>query len=287
MANISYVYPNVSSLQQRGGFDERWELAQEHGCTYIEVPADFIKNKTEVSRTGLDLCAVPDQAAIKTLYENHARCIKDVRYILHTEPSLRRTDGYGISAQALLKWYDPEWRERFVRMVLEVSEFLGKPAARIEIHPGDRRNHNQDLIDSVIFLQDAYESAFGTRPDVLLENRTGQCIQDGNTIKNLADEVAKESDDLQASFGCVLDVQQLYTVTKERCFASFDEIPPGFLKGFHIHRKHGAPSLDDPIPWEKIFAKIRTFDQEMIINPEIHHKNRVGEVIGFCRGLVG
>lgn len=270
MPNISYVYPNVS-----------------HGCTYIEVPADFIKNKTEVSRTGLDLCAVPDRAAIETLYENHARCIKDVRYILHTEPSLRRTGGHGLSAQALLKWYDPEWRARFVRMIIEVSEYLGKPAARIEIHPGDRRNRNQDLIESVIFLQDAYENAFGTRPDVLLENRTGQCIQDGNTIKNLADEVAKESDDLQASFGCVLDVQQLHTVTKERCFASFDLIPPGFLKGFHIHRKHGAPSLDDPIPWEMIFAKIRTFDQEMIINPEIHHKNRVGEVIEFCRGLVG
>jgi len=64
MTNVSYIYPNVASLKQRGGFDERWELAREKGCAYIEIPADFIKNKTEVRATGLDLCAVPGAAGL-------------------------------------------------------------------------------------------------------------------------------------------------------------------------------------------------------------------------------
>jgi len=283
MTTVSYVYPNVSSLKQRGGFDERWGLAREHACTYIEIPADFIKNKTEVMNTGLDLCSIPDRAAIEILYDGHFEFRKDVHYILHTEPSLRRTDGYGLSAQAPLKWYDHGWRERFVRMVLEISDVLGKPADRIEIHPGDRRNSTREIIDSVVFLLDTYEGAFGMRPQVLLENRTGQCIQEGKEIRKLAEDVAGRGEDLQESFGCVLDVQQLHTVTKDGCFASFDQIPPAFLRGFHIHRKHGTPSVDDPIPWERIFAKIRTFDHSVIINPEVHHKNEVAETIRFCQ----
>jgi hypothetical protein len=287
MTTVSYVYPNVASLKQRGGFDERWGLAREHGCAYIEVPADFIKNRTEVRATGLDLCAVPDRAAIEKLYDGDSACRKEVHYILHTEPSLRRTDGYGISAQAPLKWYDAGWRERFVQMVLDVSDVLGRPADMIEVHPGDRRNTTQDIIASVVSLLDAYEGAFGMRPAVMLENRTGQCIQEGREIRKLADDVAARGDDLLASFGCVLDVQQLHTVTKERCFASFDLVPPAFLRGFHIHRKHGTPSVGDPIPWGRICAKIGTFDHPVIINPEVHHKNEVGETIGFCRGMVG
>lgn len=119
----------------------------------------------------------------------------------------------------------------------------------------------------------------------MLENRTGQCIPEGREIRKRADDVAARGDDLLVSFGCVLDVQQLHTVTKERCFASFDLIPPAFLRGFPIHWKHGTPSVGDPIPWGRIFARVRAFDHPIIINPEVHHKNEVGETIGW--GMVG
>ena len=50
MVKVSYVYPNVSGILQRGGLLERWKLAKKLGCTYIEIPADFIKNKTEIKK---------------------------------------------------------------------------------------------------------------------------------------------------------------------------------------------------------------------------------------------
>lgn len=43
---VSYVYPNVSGISQRGGLLERWEPAKINNCEFIEIPADFIKNKT-------------------------------------------------------------------------------------------------------------------------------------------------------------------------------------------------------------------------------------------------
>jgi len=52
---IQYVYPNVSGISQRGGLLERWNLAKQNGCDLIEVPADFVKNKTEIEKTGLNL----------------------------------------------------------------------------------------------------------------------------------------------------------------------------------------------------------------------------------------
>ena len=49
---VSYVYPNVSELNRggRGGLASRWELARSAGCDCVEMPADFVKNKTEYAR---------------------------------------------------------------------------------------------------------------------------------------------------------------------------------------------------------------------------------------------
>jgi hypothetical protein len=44
---IEYVFPNTSDIPQRGGLEERWALAKEAGCSFIEVPADMIKNGSD------------------------------------------------------------------------------------------------------------------------------------------------------------------------------------------------------------------------------------------------
>ena len=51
--NISYVFPNISAFNRngRGGLHPRYEIAEAHGCRFVEVPADFVKNKTEVQIT--------------------------------------------------------------------------------------------------------------------------------------------------------------------------------------------------------------------------------------------
>jgi hypothetical protein len=68
--NISYVYPNLSELNRcgRGTVAARWEQTLETGCHYVEMPADFVKNKTEVTLTGLDLGSLLPDDAVRLLY---------------------------------------------------------------------------------------------------------------------------------------------------------------------------------------------------------------------------
>jgi len=167
MVHISYVYPNVSGIAQRGGLLERWQLAKGLGCEYIEVPADLVKNKTEVKKTGLDLCDFLTDEAIDTIYDKEYNIPQELKHIFHTEPSLRRNDGYGMSYQAPLKWHDPDWVEKFVNMIIAISRFFGIPANIIEIHPGYKKNSFDDLIISIKFLLDRYNEEFGVEPHIL------------------------------------------------------------------------------------------------------------------------
>ena len=68
---ITYVYPNVSELNRkgRGGLVARQVLAESTGCGLVEIPADFIKNRTEIKLTGLDFGSFLDDTAISALYE--------------------------------------------------------------------------------------------------------------------------------------------------------------------------------------------------------------------------
>lgn len=286
MVNPSYVFPNVSGIRQRGGLLERWAYASELGCEYVEVPADFIKNKTETEKTGLELCAFLTDDAIVALYQKDAPYSPQLKYILHTEPSLPRNDGYGISNQAHIKWYDSDWVARFIDMTISISRYIGLPASVIEIHPGDRRNSFANVIDSIKVLLDKYRAEFGVDVTILLENRTGQFISSGQDIANFWEVVPSHNPGIQDNFGVILDIQQLYTVTKADFIDELNLIPNDCIKGLHIHTKHRLPSYNDEIPWKLVFSKMAGIDHKVIINPEIHHKNRVKDVIEFCDGML-
>ena len=92
--------------------------------------------------------------------------------------------------------------------------------------------------------------------------------------------------------GIVLDVQQLFTQTAgrppdtRRFLDSLDEIPAIAVRTFHIHRLHGVPCLDDPIPWREVFYRIHKLKSGIVINPEVSHTNGIGKAIAFCRGLL-
>jgi len=187
-----------------------------------------------------------------------------------------------MSVQPPLRWNDELWRVRFTRLVCDISEFLGSPAANIEIHPGDRRNSSGDILKGVQLLLAEYEKVFGIVPEILLENRTGQVISTGKEIAGICHCCETDYPELLQHFGIVLDVQQLYTVTKGKFLVELDAIPMEFVKGFHIHAKHQAPSIDDPIPWEEVFSRIRGIRQDLIINPEVLLMKNVGATIGFC-----
>jgi hypothetical protein len=283
---ISFVYPNTSEIPQRGGLEERWSLAGSAECSYIEVPADLIKKGSEVIATGQELCTFLSKESIKALYKPKKNTSGNIPYILHTEPSLSRTDGFGLKTQAPLKWFDQYWVADFVRMIINISDYFGIPPAKIEIHPGDRRNSFSDIARSVKSIQKEYEDKFGVIPDILLENRTGQFISEGAGITKFWNFILQNNPELVDRFGIVLDIQQLSTVTKEAFLPSLFQIPNDSLKGFHVHRLHRPPKLDDGIPWGEVFTKISGIHRDIIINPEIHHNNQVKNVIGFCRRLL-
>ena len=277
--NITYVYPNVSELNRggRGGLLERWQLAIDAGCGYIEVPADFVKNETEVKITGLDLGSFLTEDAIGILYKNDHNLPEGVKYILHTEP---RT-----SNRAPLKWHDRRWVKKFVGMVINISNFFGMPAAAIEIHPGNRKNSYRNITTSIITLLDEYNKEFKVKPLILIENRTGQSISSGTDILYFWKFLSESYPHLQENVGIVLDIQQLYTVTKKNFLIELEMIPLKALKGFHIHYKHGVPDISNEIPWQEVFSKIINVKNDMIINPEIHHKNKVKDAIKFCEDM--
>jgi hypothetical protein len=288
MVTVSYVYPNVRQMTRkriRSGLFRRWKCAEEMKCEYIEVPADFAKS-----------CKPLGKEAISNLYERDGDILpEELKYILHTEPVLKGHD--------VLKWSDKGWLDKFANMLIFLSEFLGKPASIIEIHPGDRRkNFFSNIVKSISFLLDKYSEAFGVEPLILLENRTEQRISRGREIRDFWNFISNNCSDLKDKFGIVLDVQQLYTrerrdlekklktiqleILHARFVKAFDIIPSEALKGFHIHCKHKAPDQHNEIPWKLVFDRIKRLEGHIIINPEVLNEKWVEPTIKFCEGLL-
>lgn len=283
MPMIKFVYPNVSGIEQRGSLVGRWKLASQSGCEYIEVPADFIKNGSETKKTKLDLCSFIPPKALPLLYKRDSAIPPQLKYILHTEPSLPRSDGYGLSSQAPLKWYDEDWINRLTEMVISICRFFHKPASAIEIHPGDARNEFRHIGNAVRMLLEAFRDEFQMETLIMLENRTGQFISTGEQIADFWAYIKGNCPDLVASLGIVLDIQQLHTCTNEAFIRHLELIPNESIKGLHIHRKHRLPRIGDGLPWEQAFRKIAELRSEVLINPEVHHNKDVRATIEFCK----
>ena len=209
----------------------------------------------------------------------------DLAYILHTEPSLHRSDGYGLAHQAALRWHTPKWVSHLVEMLLNIARHLSLPPAAIEIHPGDRRNSIEDVIAGIRIIQKRFRAEFSSHPLMLLENRTEQFLSTGRNLAAFAAQIAREGD-LTSTVGIVLDIQQLFTRTKTAFLDELYAIPPESVKALHIHTKHRAPCESDPIPWRSVFSWAREISGELLINPEVHHRNQVREAIEFCERII-
>ena len=285
--NISYVFPNISTFNRngRGGLHQRYEIAEAHGCNFVEVPADFVKNKTEVKLTGKELGSVLGAQDIQSLYETGTPS-KDIKYILHTEPQLSRRTEKGLTCTPQLQWNNRKWVRDFANMAVAISKRFGVPPAGIEIHPGGRHNSYSDIVRSIITICENFEKSFNTIPFVVLENRTGQFVSNGEQILELWRALLFENQVLRKHAGIVLDIQQLYTVTKNDFLRQLDYIPHESVKGFHIHYRHRTPSVENNIPWVKVFAWIDRIDHEIFVNPEVHHHSQAKDTISFCKKMM-
>ena len=284
---ISYVFPNISTFNRhgRGSLHKRHEIAKAHGCSFIEVPADFIKNKTEVQLTGKKLGSILSCQDIQKLYEPGTPS-KDIKYILHTEPQLSRRTVKGTSCTPKLKWNDWKWVRDFCYMVVNVSERFGVPPAIIEIHPGGRQNSYSDIVRSITTIRESFKKIFNTIPFIVLENRTGQCISNGEQIYEFWQAWLFENNAMGEDVGIVLDIQQLYTVTKNDFLKHLSCIPYESVKGLHIHYRHRTPSLENKIPWEQVFTWLMEIEHDIFINPEVHHHSQAIDTISFCNEII-
>lgn len=286
MVEVSYVYPNLAAIKQRGGLLERWKLGEAIGCEYVEVPADLIKNQTEEKLTSLNIGDFVTEREISLLYKKDDKIPAELKYVLHSEPSLNRKNVFGLTIQPPLKWYDDAWRTKFIHMIILISKYLNYPASAIEIHPGDKRNSYENVAESIERLLLEYKKEFNIEPLILLENRTEQFISTGTDIKNYWDFLSDHYPHLINKSGIVLDVQQLYTKTKGRFLKQYDVIPIESLKAFHIHYLHRTPRIGYKIPWRFVFGKIKLINKKILINPEIHQKTRVKKTIMFCERML-
>jgi len=287
MTRVSYVLPNVCEISQRGGLLNRWTLAKDLGCDYVEVPADLTKNSSEMDKTGLALGQFLGDEDIPKLYKSDSELPEELNYILHTEPSLVRHDGFGLAFQAPLLWNDENWRKRFAKMAVSISEFLNVPASVIEIHPGDKRNSFDDLLAGARSLLNLYAKEIHAEPLIMLENRTGQIVSTGDDIQRFWRLLVETNPEIRDKVGIVLDIQQLFTVTKKDFLKALGVIPPEAIRGLHIHRNHNVPRKGDAIPWEGVFERMKLIKNDIIINPEVLHKNWIEPTIRFCQGFLG
>ena len=140
----------------------------------------------------------------------------------------------------------------------------------------------------MIAIRAALEENFGGAPAVLLENPTdGQFIGNGKHIAHFWEHLLSTAPELAEDCGIVLDVQQLYTKTKDDFSAHLHAIPPYALKAFHIHRPHrDAPSLIDQIPWQEVFTVINGLDRLALVNPQVHRLSLVAPTMAFCRAML-
>lgn len=286
MSGADYIYPNVTEVAQRGGLLERWHLAGLLRCTYIEIPADFVKNKTEVERTGQEIGSMLARSSVEHLFQRDADLPNSLKYVLHTEPAIQRRDHHGRQVKAELRWRDPEWVVAFGDMLLEIGDFLGIPPNVVEIHPGDRKNTHADIAMAMHTLIAAHRNAFGTEPLVLLENHKDQSISTGSQIRAFWAMLKELHSEIAELAGIALDPWHLYAATKEDFARSLRQIPPEALKAFHIHNDLRPPSTADKIPWSQVFSVIGSLSEAPCIKPAVYQKSRVAEAIAFCETML-
>jgi hypothetical protein len=209
---ISYVYPSMRQKQFRGGLVDRWESAIGEGCSYIEIPANFIRSPGEAEATGLNIGEFLDRKAIATLYRRDTLIPSGLRYILHTDPSFAK-EGSSRAAPPL-KWHDRFWLAKFNTMLIEIAGHLGHPPSKIEIHPGSRENTYRDIALAMASIQDTFSHAFGTSPEIILENRRGSVMSRGPEMAEFWHTFVNLYPDMAESSGVVFDASALWTVSK-------------------------------------------------------------------------
>jgi len=293
---IRFTFPNLSTIPQRGNVSIRWEIANKIERKYnlnikfdmVEVPADFIKNPREMEKTKLlvgDMLLT--EKVIESIYSKETNSTN--KYILHTEPSLSRKLPKNVEKKSLtpkLQWYDSNWVFNFKKYLFLLIDHFIKPPIAIEIHPGTSDHKKNNFFSFSMAIEriiKEIKERYNYNPLIMIENRTGHIIQDGENIKYFWNYFKQTYPDISDNFGIILDVQQFFTVTKSNFNNQLALIPPEAVCGAHIHTKHRAPSDNDYIPWNNVFNFLKKVNKNrgLYILPEVHNENQLIPTIKF------
>ncbi len=285
MGEAEYVYPNVTEMEQRGGLLDRWYSAVSLSCSVVEVPADLIKNKTEVEHTGQNIGAFLTRSSIELLYRQDRSVPVDLRYTFHTDPSLPRTDRHGRRIVPQLRWHDRDWVNGYLEMLLGIADQLGASPYAIEIYPGDRKNTGAHILRAMVVVSGAFENAFGAAPLLLLVNRADQSLFTGSQIRSFWTNLTANSPEIADTAGIALNVRELHAAMGDEFLTALDTIPPESLRAFHIRGGREPPGMAG-IPWVRVFAYIHGLPRDYFIKPDVYQRSRVEGVVGFCREML-
>jgi len=281
---VEFVLPNLSTFTQRGSIVDRSKISEaitrEHNSMQfqmIEIPGDFVKNKTETEKTGLSLGSILTNDSVLKIYSKEDGISKP--YCLHTEPGIPRRIGR-ISKTCKLRWFDDSWLNLFFRHVMTIINFLGKSPAVIEVHPGtqQRKNNNmKSLAFGLETLMIRLEEKLGFIPNIFIENRTPHIISSGSDIGEFRDALSSLDFYDRYPIGIILDIQQLYSKTRGRFVEELWKIPHDIIRGFHIHELHRTPTLKGKIDWYAVreYIESENFKTDLHILPEVHHMNQL------------
>jgi hypothetical protein len=291
---IVYTFPNLSNIKQRGNIDTRKSKADyinkilnTDDFKIVEIPADFIKNQTEENNTGLPPCSFLDDNAVSKLYD---KSFIKYDYILHTEPELYRSN-CSKGCMPSLNWYDKTWLNNFIKHVFSIIDYFEQLPYAIEIHPGlaqSGKNNYKTYAEAINFVFNSYIGKYNREPLLLIENRTKSFIASGNDIANFLNSFSQLYPDLINNVEIILDIQQLFTSCKSDFRDQINKVPSDSIKGFHIHRLHRTPKLDDGIDWDCVSIKIKQAEKgkEIILLNEVHREEDLIRSYKFCKEIL-
>lgn len=298
-SNIIYTYPNTSSIPQRGGVKSRYLKLKEINnklddsvFQIVEIPADFIKNTNEEKRTGLPVGSFLDDNSVQKIYTNDNFNFK---YILHTDPVFNRK-GLNGNRTSKLHWYNSSWFENFVKHIFSIVDFFDSTPYAVEIHPGqyERGKNNIKTFSAAIKqLHNIYSDKYGKDLLIFIENRTNQYIQLGSDVKRFWNYFNSKYPDLIYKTGIVLDIQQLFTATKNQnknFKIEFSNIPQDSLIGTHIHERHFKPQCKHIPPqiWNYLADNHGWVNQNRLFHvlPEVHPHSHIIPTYKFCKNYL-
>ena len=295
---IRYTVPNLATMEQRGSIMTRTKTLLSLNqalsrCAFelVEVPGDFVKNASEETRAGLPVGSMLlDRATAEALYSDEPGdpTAPAAGYILHTEPSLPRRGTRRVTPA--LRWYDRDWVNLFIRQISTIVDCLGRPPYAVELHPGfSQRGQNtiMAVADGICRVHGELSDKYGSPVQVFIENRTGQVMRTGSQMREMWVCLTGRHAPLEKVCGFVVDLQQLYTSTRAQFLSELAEVPAESIAGYHIHRLHRTPGVDDPIPWREAAGIIARGWRPLHILPEVHHWEQLLVTYGFCKEVLG